>query len=67
MTIIILFHNPGLEEKDGCFAFEVLLLVCGCLCSSVSPGGAVGWSAMCDCGFSWSYSRFVAHNMLTFQ
>ena len=23
------------------------------------PHGAMGWSAVCDCGISWSYSLFV--------
>ena len=39
----------------GCCALVVLLLSCGCLCSSF-PRGAVDWSVVCDCGISWSYS-----------
>ena len=29
-----------------------------CKCSVTLPYGAVGWSAVCDCGISWSYSLF---------
>ena len=42
------------EVRAGCFTLIVFLLACG---SSVSlPRGAMGWSAMCVCGISWSYS-----------
>ena len=27
-----------------------------CWFSVALPHGAVGWSAVCDCGISWSYS-----------
>ena len=31
------------------------------VCVAVSlPHGAVGWSVVCDCGISWSYSLTVA-------
>ena len=32
-------------------------------CSMSLPDGAVGWSVVCDCGISWSYSLgvFVGH------
>ena len=36
-----------------------LCLCCACLCSVSLPRGAMGWSAVCDCGISWSYSLFV--------
>ena len=29
-------------------------LCCGCLCSVPLPHDVVGWSAVCDCGISWS-------------
>ena len=43
-----------LEEEDraGCFAFIVLRMSCYCKCSVTLPHGAVGWSAVCDCGIS---------------
>ena len=32
-----------------------------CKCPVVLPHGAMGWSVVCDCGISWSYSlRFVS-------
>ena len=35
-----------------CFAFIVLRMPCYCKCSVAFPHGAVGWSAVCDCGTS---------------
>ena len=29
---------------------------CDCKCYVALPSGAVGWSAVCDCNISWSYS-----------
>ena len=48
-----LFYNH-LEEEEGagCFAFIVFQMSCYCKCSAALPHGAMGWSAMCDCGFS---------------
>ena len=43
------------EEKAGCFAIIVLKMKCYYKCSVALPRGAVGWSAVCDCGISWSY------------
>ena len=40
------------EERAGCFAFIVLRMSCYCICSVTHPHGAVGWSAVCDCGVS---------------
>ena len=39
------------EEKAGCFAI-VLQMYCYYKCSVALPQGAVGWSAVCDCGIS---------------
>ena len=44
--------------ERSCFTLIVFLMPCGCLCSVTLPYGAVGWSAMYDCGISWSYSLF---------
>ena len=38
------------EERAGCFAFVVLRMSCYCICSLALPYGAVGGSAVCDCG-----------------
>ena len=40
------------EERAGCIAFIVLRMSCNCVCSVALPRGAVGWSAVCDCGIS---------------
>ena len=40
----------GEEERAGCFAFIVLLVSCYCKCSVALSHGAMGWSAVCDCG-----------------
>ena len=34
---------------------ELVALQCGCLCSVSLYQGAVGSSAVCDCGVSWPY------------
>ena len=39
-------------ERAGCFAYVVLQMSCCCICSVALPYGAVGWSAVCDCGIS---------------
>ena len=44
------------EERASCFTVIVLFLSCDCKCSVSLPHGAAGWSAVCDCGISWSYS-----------
>ena len=65
-----IFHEHGLENsilgitvlakkqesRAGCFALIVFLMSCDCKCSVALPHGAVGWSAVCDCGISWSYA-----------
>ena len=39
----------------------LLLLLCGRLCSVSLPSGAMGWSAVCGSGISWSCSLFRHH------
>ena len=39
-------------KTEACFALFVFLASCGCYCSAALPHGAVGWSAVCDCGIS---------------
>ena len=38
--------------RAGYFAFIVLRMSCYCKCSVALPHGAMGWSAVCDCGIS---------------
>ena len=40
------------RERAGCFAFIVLRMSCCCKCSVAISQGAVGLSAVCDCGIS---------------
>ena len=42
------------EERAGCFSLIVFLMSCDCLCSESLPLSVIGWSAVCDCGISWS-------------
>ena len=53
-TVILLMKRE--KEGDRCFSLIVFLLVCVCYSSKPLSYGAVGWSAVCDCGISWSYS-----------
>ena len=39
-------------EKAGCHAIIVLQMYCFCKCSVAFPRGAMGWSAVSDCGIS---------------
>ena len=39
-------------ERVGCFAIFVLQRYCCYRCVVALPHGAVGWSAVCDCGIS---------------
>ena len=53
----MLYFVTRKRDRAGCFALIVFLMSCFC-CRSVNlpHDGAVGWSAVCDCGISWSYS-----------
>ena len=44
-------HLDG-EERAGCSTLFVILVSCDCYCSVALPCGAMGWSAVCDCGIS---------------
>ena len=48
------------EERPGCFAWFVFLVSRGgCV---ALPRGAMGLSAVCECGITWSYSLFLLVN-----
>ena len=47
----ILYYPDG-NESVGCFVLTVFLMSCSRQCSVAHPHGAVGWSAVCDCGIS---------------
>ena len=40
------------EERAGCFAIMVLQMYCNHICYEVPPHGAMGSSAVRDCGIS---------------
>ena len=40
------------EERVGCFAFIVFRMSFFCKCHVALSRGAVGWSAVCNCGIS---------------
>ena len=44
-------HLAG-EKRAGCFTCYVFVVLCGCSCSLSHPHGAVGGSAVCDCGIT---------------
>ena len=52
---IILMRKRELVAKF----FFVFRMSCYCKCSVALPDGAVGRSAVCECGFFWSYMRFL--------
>ena len=45
-------NNLEEDEKAVSFAIIVLQMFCYYKCSVALPRGAVGWSAVCDCGIS---------------
>ena len=47
------------KKRAGCFALIVFLMSCDCKCSVSLPHNVVDWSAVCDCGISWSYSLIL--------
>ena len=51
VSFLVCNHHEE-EERAGCFAFVVLRKSCYCICSVTLPYGAVGSSAVCDCGIS---------------
>ena len=56
-------HFNGKKKRAG--GFTVFLLSCGCWLSVYLPHDAVGWSAVCYCGNSWSYSLTFCANDIT--
>ena len=43
-----------LKSNAGFFTLIIFQMVCDCYCSVALPNDAMGWSAVCDCGISWS-------------
>ena len=55
MSFLVL-QSSGRGGGSWCFALLVFRMSHYCKCSVAFLHGAVGWSAVCDCGISWSYS-----------
>ena len=51
MSVLFCNHLDQ-EARAGCFAFIVFWLSFYCKCSVALPHGAMGLSAVCDCGIS---------------
>ena len=53
---ILMEEREGERERAGCFTFIVFLISCDFKCTVILPLLYRGWSAVCSCGISWSYS-----------
>ena len=51
VSILFCNHIDG-EARAGCFTLTVFLMSCGSQCSRALPPGAMGWSAVKNCGIS---------------
>ena len=49
---VLVLHHLEKEERDGCIAVIIFLMFCDCKCSVTLYLDAVGWSAVCECGFA---------------
>ena len=47
---ILVLQSSSRGRAAGCFANIVLQMYCYYKCSVAPPHGAMGWSAICDCG-----------------
>ena len=57
LNVLSSFTNHLIEEKRaGCSTFLVFLLSCSCYLPVLLTQSAFGWSPVCDCSISWSYS-----------
>ena len=54
--VIVLQLSGWRRERAGCFTSIVIMVSFGCLWSVSLPNGVMGWSAVWECGISWSYS-----------
>ena len=52
LVFFLFFNHLDEEDRADCFALIVFLMSCDCWRSVALPHGAVGWSAVCDCGIS---------------
>ena len=64
-SILVLKSSWSRVRKAYCFAVIVWQMFCYYKCSLALLHGAVGLSAVCDCGISWSYSLTFERNCLS--
>ena len=50
--LALLCVRDSLEEKEKSECFAIIVLQMYCKCAVALSHGAVGWSAVCDCGIS---------------
>ena len=58
-------YGRGRESWLLCFTWICLSESYFWMCSVAPPRDAVGWSAVCDCGISWSYSLTFCCMLIT--
>ena len=51
----VVLQSSHWARGDWLLYFTCLLQSCDCWCFVSLPHGAVSWSAVCDCGITWSY------------
>ena len=51
------------RERTVCLNVIVFLMSCDCYCSVAPPHGALGWSAVCDCGISGHAHLHFCHTL----
>ena len=56
MYPFLFYNHLGGEERAGCFKYVVFRMSCRYYRSLTLPRGAMGWSVVCECGISLSYS-----------
>ena len=52
ITLCLFLFSIILKRKRELVAFVVIRMSYYCICAVILPYGAVGWSAVCDCGIS---------------
>ena len=56
LNVLLVLNHLTWKVRAVCCILIAFLMLCGCSCSVSLPRAAVGWSAVCCFGISWSYS-----------